>query len=161
MADTANDRIEVYDPNGNYLRTLGISARGPGMLTGPDGLGTDPAGGLLVSDTIDNHIMLFAAGTLAYTGTWTTAGGHTTCFGNPAGIGVDPHGSVYVADPGYERIVRLWGDGTYLSELGGPADLGGAQLSGAGSVVVSPANGRSTWPTATTTVSSSTTPRAT
>jgi tripartite motif-containing protein 71 len=142
VADTANDRIEVYDPNGNYLRTLGISARGPGMLTGPDGLGTDPAGGLLVSDTIDNHILLFAPGTLAYASTWTTAGGHTTFFGNPAGIGVDPHGSVYVADPGYERIDRLWGDGTYLSELGGPADHGGAQLSGAGSVVVSPANGQ-------------------
>jgi tripartite motif-containing protein 71 len=142
VADTANDRIEVYDPEGNYLRTIGISARGPGMMTGPDGLGTDPTGRLLVSDTIDNRVLAFAPGTLAYAGAWTTAGGHTSYFGNPAGIGVDPRGSVYVADPGYARIVRLWGDGTYLSELGGPADLGGAQLSGAASVAVSPGNGQ-------------------
>jgi DNA-binding beta-propeller fold protein YncE len=87
-------------------------------------------------------VLAFAPGTLAYAGAWTTAGGHTTYFGNPGGIGVDPRGSVYVADPGYERIVRLWGDGTYLSELGGPADHGGAQLSGAGSVVVAPASGQ-------------------
>jgi DNA-binding beta-propeller fold protein YncE len=46
---------------------------------------------------------------------------------------------VYVADPGNERIARLWGDGTFLSELGGPGQLGGAELSGAGSVAVTPA----------------------
>ena len=59
----------------------------------------------------------------------------------PRGIAVDPRGSVYVADPGDERIVRLWGEGTFLSELGGPSFRGGAQLSGAGSVAVAPATG--------------------
>jgi hypothetical protein len=46
-----------------------------------------------------------------------------------------------VADPADERIVRLWGEGTFLSELGGPSFRGGAQLSGAGSVAVAPATG--------------------
>ncbi len=139
VADTANERIEVFDSNGDYLRTLGASARGPGELTAPRGLATDPTGRLLVSDTIDNRIEAFAPGSDAYSGSWTVAGGHSASFGEPAGIGVDPRGSVYVADPGNGRIVHLWGDGTFLSELGGPGDLGGAQLSGAGSVAVSPA----------------------
>ena len=38
---------------------------------------------------------------------------------------------------------RFWGDGTYLSELGGPADVGGAGLSEAGSVAVAVELGRS------------------
>ena len=42
-----------------------------------------------------------------------------------------------VADRGNERVAQLWGDGTFLGEIGGPAALGGAQLSGAGSVAVS------------------------
>src|SRR5207237_288619 len=62
-------------------------------------------------------------------------------FHGPAGIAVDPRGPLYVADAGAGRILRLWGDGTFLSELGGGAALGGAQLSGAGAVAVAPASG--------------------
>jgi len=46
-----------------------------------------------------------------------------------------------VADQGDERILRVWGDGTFLSELGGAAAFGGAQLSAAGAVAVAPASG--------------------
>jgi DNA-binding beta-propeller fold protein YncE len=136
VADTANDRIEVYDTNGNYLRTLGISARGPGQLTAPRGLAIDPAGGLLASDTVGNRIESFAAGSEAFTGQWTTAGGYATSFNTPAGIAVDPRGSVYIADRAHSRLVHLWGDGTFLGEIAGPAGIGGAQFSGAGSVAV-------------------------
>jgi tripartite motif-containing protein 71 len=142
VANTANDRIEVFNPEGRFLRTIGISARGPGVLTGPRGLATDPADGLLVSDTVDNRVELFAPLSDAYVSQWSVAGGHTTGFSKPAGIGVDPRGSVYVTDEGSERIVHMWGDGTYLSEIGGPAQLGGAQLNGADAVAVSPQSGR-------------------
>ncbi len=136
MTDTANDRIEVYDPNGNYLRTLGISARGPGQLTAPRGLAIDPAGRLLAADTVGNRIETFAAGSGAFTGQWTTAGGYAASFNAPAGIAVDPRGSVYVADRAHSRLVQMWGDGTFLDEIAGPAGIGGAQFSGAGSVAV-------------------------
>jgi tripartite motif-containing protein 71 len=136
VADTANDRIQVFDTNGNYLRAFGTSHRTPGVLTAPRGLAIDPAGRLLASDTVGNRIELFAPAGNAYAGQWTATGGHSGGYNTPAGVAVDPRGSVYVTDPGNERIVRLWGDGTYLSELGGPADLGGAQLNGAGSVAV-------------------------
>ena len=136
VADTANDRIQVFDSGGGYLRTIGTSARGPGQLTAPRGLAIDPTGRLFVSDTVGNRIEAFAAGSLTYAGQWTAAGGHAAGFNVPAGIAVDPRGSVYVADRGNERVVHLWGDGTFLGELGGPGELGGAQLSGAGSVAV-------------------------
>jgi sugar lactone lactonase YvrE len=56
-------------------------------------------------------------------------------------VAIDPRGSVYVADTANARVVRLWGEGAYLSELGGPADVGGAGLSGAGSAAVSASSG--------------------
>jgi DNA-binding beta-propeller fold protein YncE len=142
VANTANDRIEVYDPEGRFLRTIGISARGPGQLTGPRGLAADPTGRLLVSDTVGSRVELFAPLSSTYIGQWTVAGGHDTSFVKPSGIGIDPRGSVFVADQGNERLVHMWGDGTYLSELGGPANLGGAQLSGANAVAISPNSGR-------------------
>jgi tripartite motif-containing protein 71 len=142
VANTANDRIEVYNPEGRFLRTIGVSARGPGVLTAPRGLAADPTGRLLISDTVGSRVELFAPLTATYEGQWTTAGGHDASFVKPSGIGVDPRGSVYVADQGNERIVHMWGDGTYLSELAGPANLGGAQLNGADAVAVSPNTAR-------------------
>jgi tripartite motif-containing protein 71 len=136
VADTANDRVQVFDPEGHFLRILGASARGPGPLTGPRGLAIDPSGRLFVSDTVDSRVEEFAPGTDAYAGTLPSPGGYATGFNRPAGIAVDPRGSVYVTDPADGRISRFWGDGTYLSEIGGPADVGGAGLSEAGSVAV-------------------------
>ncbi|HEY4426910.1 MAG TPA: 6-bladed beta-propeller [Solirubrobacteraceae bacterium] len=136
VADTANDRVQVFGPTGNYLRTIGVSARGPAGLTAPRGLAIDPAGRLLASDTTGNRIDLFAPGTGAWEGQWSQAGGRRSTFNKPEGIAVDPRGSLLVADEGDERLVRLWGDGTFMSEIGGPAAIGGAQLNGAGSVAV-------------------------
>jgi len=139
VADTANDRVQVFDPQGDYLRTIGTSARGPEELTAPRGLATDPAGRLLVSDTVDDRIELYGPPTFAYAGLWSVAGGVSTHFYRPTGIGVDPAGAVYAVDRGYGRLLKLWGDGTWLSETGGPAAVGGVQLSGNGAVAVSPA----------------------
>jgi DNA-binding beta-propeller fold protein YncE len=139
VADTANDRVQVFDPQGNYLRTIGASARGPAELTGPLGVAVDPTGRLLVSDTVDDRIELFAPGTNAYAGQWSEAGGASTAFYRPTGIGVDPRGAVYVVDRGYGRLLKLWGDGTWLAEVGGPAARGGVQLNGNGAAAVWPA----------------------
>lgn len=142
VANTADDRIEVYGAEGRFLRTIGVSARGLGALTGPRGLALDPSGGLLVSDTVGSRVELFAPLTAAFAGQWTVAGGHRSSFAKPMGIGIDPRGSVYVADQGNERLVRMWGDGTYLSELGGPDGIGGAQLNGVAAVAVAPITAR-------------------
>ncbi len=141
VADTANDRIQVFDPNGNYLRTIGNSARDLSVLSAPTGLATDPTGRLLVSDTVGNRVEAYAPGSDAFEGAWSTTGGYTSGLAEPAGIAIDPRGSVYVTDTAHTRLVHLWGDGTYLSELGGPADYGGAALSNAGAVAVAAGSG--------------------
>ena len=143
VTDTANGRIAVFDPNGNLLRTIGTSGRGPGQLVAPEGLAVDPTGSLFVSDTADNRVERFSAADV-YLGQWGGQGGHFNAFNAPAGIAVDPRGAVYVADRDNGRLARIWGDGTFLSELGGPLQLGGAQLS-------SPDRWRSIRPAATPT----------
>ena len=142
VADTANNRVEVFSSSGAYLRTIGASARAvPGAFVAPRGLAVDPAGRLFVSDTVDGRIESFAQGGGAFLGAWSRAGGFKLGLAEPAGIAIDPRGSVYIADTGNARVTRMWGEGTYLSELGGPGDLGGAGLSGVGSLAVSAATG--------------------
>ncbi len=139
VANTANDRIEVYDPTGNPLRTIGVNARGPGQMTAPKGLALDPTGRLFVSDTDASRLELFAPATYAFAGQWTLMPGRFRALNRPTGVGIDPAGSIYVGDAaGNERVVRLWGDSTPLSEIGGPGALGGATLAGNAAVAVSP-----------------------
>ena len=142
VADTANDRVQVFDPEAPLpAHRSGASARTPGPLTVPRGLAIDPTGRLFVSDTDDSRVEEFSPGSDAFAGNLTSPGGYTPGFNRPAGIAVDPRGSIYITDPADGRIDRFWGDGTYLSELGGPADVGGAGLSEAGSVAVAASSG--------------------
>ena len=67
----------------------------------------------------------------------------SAAFNAPAGLAVDPRGAVYVADRGNGRVLRMWGDGTFLSEIGGPLDMGGVGLNAPGAVAVDPASGNS------------------
>ena len=141
VADTANDRIEVFGPEGNFLRSFAGPRRAAGVLTAPRGVAADPTGRLLVSDSVENRLQLFAPLGAAFAGIWERLGGPPPALRLPAGIGIDPRGSVYISDQGNQRLVRLWGDGTFLAERGGPAAIGGAQLSGPAAIAVNPTSG--------------------
>ena len=58
----------------------------------------------MVADTVGNRVELFAPGTNAMTGQWTATGGRKPSLYKPTGIGIDPRGTVYVADQGNERM---------------------------------------------------------
>ena len=133
VADTANDRVEVFDPNGNLLRTIGISARGPGQLTAPRGLAVDPTGRLLVSDTVGNRVELFAP----RHATPSPGSGRSPAGTARASTGRRASASTRAARctwpiPATNGSCACGATARCLSELGGPAALGGAQLSGAG-----------------------------
>ncbi len=142
VTDTANDRVQVFDPAGAYLRTLGASARGPGQMTGPRGLAVDPSGRLLVSDTVGNRVELFAPGGGPFVEQWAGDGAAFTGFSAPTAIDVDPSGSVYVSDEGGARVVRMWGDGTFLGALANPAPPAGAPPAQASGTVATDSAGR-------------------
>ncbi len=42
VADTLNDRVEVFDADGNFIRTLGKNGDGPGDFARPKGIAVDP-----------------------------------------------------------------------------------------------------------------------
>ncbi|MGZ6544643.1 MAG: NHL repeat-containing protein, partial [Actinomycetota bacterium] len=91
-----------------FLRTLG----GPGHAgMYPSGVEIDPAdGSYVVADTGNDHVKKYsAAGVLL----WDVGGFGTTTsplrFNDPRDVGIDSSGSVYVADTGNVRIVKLNG----------------------------------------------------
>jgi DNA-binding beta-propeller fold protein YncE len=154
VADTANNRIQGFDPNGGVTAGWGTAGRGPGYVTRPADIATDRTGDVYVADTWDHRIeKLSSSG--AFLGQWgyisSSSGYAAVNSGNgqfrfPGGVAFDPaSGNIWVADSGNNRIQELTPDGGWLATFGGTAtgtapgqfnDPTGIAVSSAGDVYV-------------------------
>lgn len=99
VADTANNRVQVFSREGALLRSWGSSGSAPGQFDGPTGIAVyDPI--VYVADTNNNRIQQFdTAGNLI-----SVAGGVSA----PHGLAFDGY-VLYIADTGNHRVLA-WGD---------------------------------------------------
>jgi len=58
ICDESNHRIQVFDENGKYLRTLGRRGNGPTDLLNPNALAFDIQGNLVISDSMNFRVQL-------------------------------------------------------------------------------------------------------
>src|SRR4051794_15321570 len=126
-ADTANNRVQVFDASGAVSAAWGLAGRGPGYLTRPRGVALAPNGSLAVADSFDQRIELFAAdGTYAgqrgaispFTG-YATQGVNPGQYSLPAGVSYDAAGHLWVADTGNDRVIELDSAGNVLQTFAG------------------------------------------
>src|SRR4051812_19268178 len=126
-ADTANNRVQVFDASGAVTAAWGLAGRGPGYLTRPRGVALAPNGALAVADSFDQRIELFAAdGTYAgqrgaispFTG-YATQGANPGQYSLPAGVSYDAAGDLWVADTGNDRVTELDSAGNVLQTFDG------------------------------------------
>jgi DNA-binding beta-propeller fold protein YncE len=59
VSDTFNDRVEVFDADGNFIRTFGKAGDGPGYFARPKGLAIDADGHVWVADTVQDRVQVF------------------------------------------------------------------------------------------------------
>jgi DNA-binding beta-propeller fold protein YncE len=115
VADTWNQRIEVFNASGRFLRRWGGGqiGSGPGDFYGPRSIAVSRSGRVYVADTGNRRIQVF-----------TTKGRYLFAFGasgtgpgqfqEPSAIAVGPRGQVYVADFWNQRIQELSPSGHYI-----------------------------------------------
>lgn len=121
VANTGNDRIEVFAPDGTALRALGGPGSGPGQFSQPSSVyGLAAESSLLVLDAGNDRVQklsLDGAPVAGFNGP-SGAGSLPGSFNSPQGITADVDGRFWVADTGNDRVQAFEADGTYLETIG-------------------------------------------
>jgi hypothetical protein len=137
VADDKNNRIQVFDPGGNFMRQWGGPGSGDGKFSGAKGVAVDDSGYVFTTDFYNARVQKFRSdGT--FVAKWGTPGSAPNQFQYPRGIAVDASFNVYVADAGNNRIQKFTSNGSFVGIIGSSGS-GDGQLSGVMDVAVGPA----------------------
>ncbi len=106
VADSCNHRVQVFAPDGTFLRAYGRAGAGPGELSYPYDVRVDAQGHQFVCEFGNSRLQVFDAQDrpLEVIGGPGSAPGR---FSNPWSIALDSRGNLYVADAGNHRVQKL------------------------------------------------------
>ena len=115
VVDSGNDRVQVFENNGTFIRSFGSSD----IFVRPWGVAVADDGTVFVSDADLDKIFVFdGVGNL--TGSWGESGSLGHELDNPCSLQIGPEGDLYVADYDNFAIKRFSPTGDLLLEI----DLG-------------------------------------
>ena len=126
VADKTNNRIERFDPKGNFLSKFGSYGTASGQLNRPASLAIGANGNIWVADANNNRIQEFSP-TGQVLKTIGTFGPGEKQFSGPEGIAVDYRGNVWVADTGNGRLQEYTENGSFV-KFAGSKSAGSGQL---------------------------------
>jgi len=118
VSDTFNDRIEIFDADGKFVREFGKPGDGPGYFTRPKGLAIDHDGHIWVADAMQDRVQVFTpeGKLLIWIGNHGMLPGQ---FSMVAGVLIDKQNRVITSEqyPGRVQIFRYFTDEEAKAEL--------------------------------------------
>jgi len=117
VTDTFNDRVEIFDADGNFISAFGKNGDGPADFERPKGIAVDRDGHIWVVDAAQNRVKVFnqQGRLLIYFG---GQGYYPGQFMGPWGIAIDRTNRVIVSEtfPGRVQVFRYITDAEAAAE---------------------------------------------
>lgn len=118
VSDTLNNRVEIFDADGNFISQFGKPGDGPGYFSRPKGIAVDGDGHVWVADSMQDRVQVFSreGRLLTYIGQ-----GHGELpgqFKGLVGLAVDKQNWVYTTEqyPGRLQVFRYVSDAEAATE---------------------------------------------
>jgi len=107
VTDTLNNRVEIFDADGNFISMFGKSGDGPGAMARPKGIAVDQDGHIWVVDAMQQRVQVFnkEGRLLIYFG---GLGGYPGQFQDPWGIAIDNKSNRVVTSEQYQGRVQMF-----------------------------------------------------
>lgn len=134
VADSGNNRVQVFNPDGSFLRQWGSTCKldkgegcqgkGEGQFNEPWGIAVDKDGNVFVADTWNHRVQKFdnQGKFLAMWGIFeSTSGelGRPHAFYGPRALAIGQDGNLYAMDTGNKRVQVFAPDGAAIIQHGG------------------------------------------
>ena len=114
-----NDRIQVFSPEGEWLRQWGGHGYAPGEFLRPRALAIDEEDRIYVADSCNHRIQVFDTdGHLL--SAWGSRGDAPGQMSYPYDVALGPGGTLYVCEYGNQRVQKFDRMGRPLGTWGGP-----------------------------------------
>jgi len=117
VSDTLNDRVEIFDAEGTFIRTFGKAGDGPGYFARPKGIAIDGDGHVWVADAVQNRVQVFTpeGQLLIWMGENGTLPGQ---FDALAGLTIDKNNRVFTSEqyPGRVQMFQYVSDAEAKAE---------------------------------------------
>jgi DNA-binding beta-propeller fold protein YncE/Flp pilus assembly protein TadD len=127
VADTGNDRIQIFNPDGTYNNMFGESGSGEGQFRAPSGVAINSIGNIYVADTKNKKIKAFSADGMFMFAVGPQLG--NVMLASPVSVVCDENKNVYILDSVLKKVIvtdamgkflRIWDDSGSLQD---PASL--------------------------------------
>lgn len=122
VTDTGNKRIQVFTPEGQFVRDFGGSGRELGQLDEPVGLAVGTGGEVFVADTWNQRVQVFSSDGV-FRRQWQVPVWAANPEEKPY-IALDREGRAFVSDPLRARVLAFVGDGAFLWSVGKYGEIG-------------------------------------
>src|SRR5215471_11115535 len=117
VSDTFNNRVEIFDADGKFIREFGKAGDGPGYFARPKGIAIDRDGHIWVADAVQDRVQVFTpeGRLLIWIGSHGLLPGQ---FSMVAGLTIDKQNRVITSEqyPGRVQIFRYFTDAEALAE---------------------------------------------
>jgi DNA-binding beta-propeller fold protein YncE len=114
-----NDRIQVFSPEGKWLRQWGGHGREPGEFLRPRALAIDDQDRIYAADSCNHRIQVFDT-TGKVLRSWGTRGSAPGELSYPYDVAIGPDKMVYVCEYGNQRVQKFTPEGQSLGVWGEP-----------------------------------------